>query len=974
MGATQQYLIEINGDTSGLQAALDAANGKLKLVQGKKHIIEMGLDVDQSNFDKVLKQIEKENPKLKVQMEYDRASFSIAKNKGIIKDLQTIQNNISSGLGAKQGAAALDKYFGNKFGAIQSDIRSGMYDLQSQSDRSKIKQRIQGVYDTIASTRVQALKKGMSYRPGESNAGESYKKMESGLLNALGFTGKDFKGKAYSFSKAIQSAQKELQTNLIRQRQIYNGKTQGVTNATFIDRSGKTLIDATEKAVQDRIKASVTNIVQAATDEAEKKTKSSKQKKSSGQGSQGQTSSGQKSKKQQEYTTGRNTSNQSILQAIKKNVESNKYQNERSKLWDKYSKYSNVNTNQNEYKKNAAYALRSLNAVDTQLQKYAKGSSSKSDKQILDYVQRRAELVAKIKNNEDLLARTAKSDAVVNKQKESQEATLKQARANVSSGAYDTKYAKMQERANQYSNTKDSDNSDIAAARRAMANYKNIISQLKSELSKGGDADFSTVSNALQHASTYANVFSQAMSRVNSSLTATNADATKLQGLETTFNGLQSDIQKLGTSTKEIDGNMQNLKIAIDSGNLTQASALIETIKKQITELKQNTSAMNEAMSVNGLINSSQGIVEAMEKAGASVDDLKGKLKEMTSAASGGDFAKVQNIANEISQAANKMTDGFKQREDKIGSLQDMFNKVGMSMSASDANRVGSLVEELNKSSFGDYSGFDKLFESTKTQMSNRISSSLTNQINRSYEWAFKQLDSNKYTKAVKPALEEVVAARNDLLSGFKDSQTGLIKVDTDDAVNAINKYQNAVKQAEQTCSDASNILSNPISNAKLSAQIGQFISNNSRLTSDYVDKLHTLQSQLKQTGTTQAQFNDVLVEFNKVKTQAAGSEMLGGNTLLEQVGDSLKNKTADLIANFFSYQDIMRYGKEIASVVTEINSAQIELQKVSNASNERIQQNYQTSAETAQQLGATISDVITDTADWSRLNVYRVQ
>lgn len=967
MSATQQYLIEINGDASGLQAAINEANGKLNLLQGKKHIIEIGLDVDQSDFDKITKQIGKQNPKLKVQLEYDRASFLVSKNKGIIKDLQSIQDNISGGLGAKQGAAALDKYFGKEFGLIQSDIQSGVYDLQNQQDKSKVKQRIQGVYDRVASARMGALQNGMSYRPGESTAGDIYKKAESQLLDGLGFVKKDFKGKAFDISKAIQSAQNDLQTNLAQQRRIYNGETKGVPNSLFIDRSGKTLIDATEKAVQDRIKARIQNI-KPVDEEPAQQSKTKKKKKSSAQTSSDQS---QTPKKQQTRTTRQSSDVQGVLSAIKKNVQSKKYQNERSRLWDRYSKYSNVNANQNEYKKNAAYALRSLNAVDTQLQKYAEGSSSKSEKQILDYVQRRSDLIAKIKNNEDLLARTAESDAKVNKQKESRKALLKQAQANVASGAYDTRYAKMQQRANQYSNIGNSENSDIATARQAMSNYKNIISQLKNELSKGSGADFSAVSNALQQASTYANVFSQAMGRVNSSLTSTNADAAKLQGLQTTFNGLQGDIQKLGASTKEIDGNMQNLKIAIDSGNLSQANALIGTIKKQISELKQSTSSMDEAMSFNNMINRSQGIVDAMEKAGASVDDLKGKLKEMTSAASGGDFAKVQDIASEIDQAANKMSDSFSQRVDKIKSLKDMFDNFGMSMSASDANKVSSLMEELNKSPYNDYSGFDRLFESTKSQMSNRLSSSLTKQIDRSSEWASKQLDSGKYINAAKQALEKVAAVRDNL---FKDNQTGLIKVDTSDAVDAINKYQSAVKQAEQTCADASNVLSNPISNAKLSAQIGQFISNNSRLTTDYVDELHGLQAQLRQTGATQEQFNDVLIEFNKVKAQAADSGMIGGNTLFEQVGSSLKNKTADLISNFFSYQDIMRYGKEIASVVTEINSAQIELQKVSNASNERIQKNYQTSAKTAQQLGATITDVITDTADWSRLNVYRVQ
>jgi DNA-binding transcriptional regulator YdaS (Cro superfamily) len=82
----------------------------------------------------------------------------------------------------------------------------------------------------------------------------------------------------------------------------------------------------------------------------------------------------------------------------------------------------------------------------------------------------------------------------------------------------------------------------------------------------------------------------------------------------------------------------------------------------------------------------------------------------------------------------------------------------------------------------------------------------------------------------------------------------------------------------------------------------------------------------------------------------------------------AINNQSAQFLATYFSFQDIIRYSKEIAQTVVGTDSALIELKKVSDASNERIQQSFTKSAETAQELGSTITSVINSTADWARL------
>lgn len=65
----------------------------------------------------------------------------------------------------------------------------------------------------------------------------------------------------------------------------------------------------------------------------------------------------------------------------------------------------------------------------------------------------------------------------------------------------------------------------------------------------------------------------------------------------------------------------------------------------------------------------------------------------------------------------------------------------------------------------------------------------------------------------------------------------------------------------------------------------------------------------------------------------------------------------------------VMEIPSKVASNVKEINDAQIELAKVaSDASESQLSQYWDKSAESAKKYGATVSDVISSTADWSKL------
>ena len=68
------------------------------------------------------------------------------------------------------------------------------------------------------------------------------------------------------------------------------------------------------------------------------------------------------------------------------------------------------------------------------------------------------------------------------------------------------------------------------------------------------------------------------------------------------------------------------------------------------------------------------------------------------------------------------------------------------------------------------------------------------------------------------------------------------------------------------------------------------------------------------------------------------------------------------------SFYDLINVGREIVTNIKEVDTALTELRKVSDATEQRLTINFKNSADTAKELGATISDVISATADWSRM------
>ena len=124
----------------------------------------------------------------------------------------------------------------------------------------------------------------------------------------------------------------------------------------------------------------------------------------------------------------------------------------------------------------------------------------------------------------------------------------------------------------------------------------------------------------------------------------------------------------------------------------------------------------------------------------------------------------------------------------------------------------------------------------------------------------------------------------------------------------------------------------------------------------------------LLKSGDASTNVQEIHTEWTKVAVaeREAGRE---GKAFFDILGDkTLYGYAAQLAQYYLSLMDFVRYARAVFDNVIEINTAQTELRKVSDATESRLTENFKTSAKAAKDLGATITDVISATADWSRM------
>lgn len=201
-----------------------------------------------------------------------------------------------------------------------------------------------------------------------------------------------------------------------------------------------------------------------------------------------------------------------------------------------------------------------------------------------------------------------------------------------------------------------------------------------------------------------------------------------------------------------------------------------------------------------------------------------------------------------------------------------------------------------------------------------------------------------------------------DALNKLKENNLDTIIKDEQNFTNALKKSQNEVSVLKTDL----NSIYNQKRQANLSTNIQNWLSKNTRASKDAKQSLNEYYRELSSGRVPVDRLNYIEQELKKIDSTQRGLGRLGKN-LKDQFSQAFTSFTQWLSASSLVMALIFQL-KRIPREVKEVNSAMVELRKVSDASSNEITNYFDKAAKSAKELGSSVSDVINATADWSRL------
>lgn len=233
-------------------------------------------------------------------------------------------------------------------------------------------------------------------------------------------------------------------------------------------------------------------------------------------------------------------------------------------------------------------------------------------------------------------------------------------------------------------------------------------------------------------------------------------------------------------------------------------------------------------------------------------------------------------------------------------------------------------------------------------------------------------LDISKDGNKIAELKKQITSLETEYNKMFQSSKDKLSENQVASLTQAFSKMKNSVSETKAKMldmADAPKKVAKAVNQLDVSTfinRIGKTIETNTKLTDEWIQKLQELQ--LKAAKVTNVD------EFSGVKKQYSNfMSEIGKEGLL---GKSFKDNFKQSFGRIFQFSGIyaaiqngiFEIPRQVITAVKDINTAQIELAKVSDASGSQLSSYWDEAANSAKKYGATISDVISSTADWSRL------
>ena len=521
--------------------------------------------------------------------------------------------------------------------------------------------------------------------------------------------------------------------------------------------------------------------------------------------------------------------------------------------------------------------------------------------------------------------------------------------------------------------------------------YKNLNSEA-SKITSNLSAQFNKVDSAVRN-----------IAKGDETIASLRADFKGLSNAPKEVNSELSKCEKLLLNVKNIEtqeGRTVNWSAAYKEWeqSLDSLKAKIATLKKEQSNVASsqifNTKDLDSQgkiyiQKVNNTIKKPKAELESkLRNAGymdiqiKGTEDAAGKIKSLTATVTDATGAfKQLNFERAKIQNSGKAQAGFVQTDDVkvIGNISSSIDKVQSNLSSLKTKweEQGVLVGEFKtkveqlESSLSSIGSKGEL-NSLKTQIQDLKSEASTiAQINKIQL----SMDNGSYDKQLSSLVasyerlgltsDEIKAKTNDVyvaLDKLKEKNFNTLESDAKNFANELKKSQN---EATILKNDLENIY-NPKKQTKLSTDIQNWLSKNSRASKEAKESLNAYYRELNDGRVSVDRLNYIEQELKSIDATQRGLGKLGKN-LKDQFKEASTSFTQWLSVSS-GIMTLIYQLQKMPKEVIKVNSAMVELNKVSDASALDIGKYYDEAVKSAKRYGSSVSDLISATADWSRL------
>ena len=422
---------------------------------------------------------------------------------------------------------------------------------------------------------------------------------------------------------------------------------------------------------------------------------------------------------------------------------------------------------------------------------------------------------------------------------------------------------------------------------------------------------------------------------------------------EAIISKLKSQLSSLGTVTvtgKYVD-EIGNDNKSYES--LNYLTATVKAVNGEVRTLNFLLDETGEKFDYIGGSFSDKGIYQALAKATTEADKLSRQINNLK--ASADDVAASRPITSE--EGISKVAEAYKQAETAI----EAFRNANEGTYAALENNAKTAVDNLNN-----VIKSQRNFETAASKLRAQKIEVITGQ------------EMAKLDKLEAMISGSMFSDISGLISKVNDLRIQLSNVGNDKS--ALIEYQDSLSQFEaelQTLKVQSQATSRAISLdnriARTSAALDAYANSNkkaissTKLMSDgvttFADKWDELASKINSGNLSADEFkhiNEEIATF-KQEVKAAG---LDSGAFFRKIGDQIKL----VVTQWISLNAVIGETRNMVSKVIDIDNAMVNLKKVTNETNATYEQFLNKADARAKKLHSTISDLVTQTSEWSKL------